>query len=71
MDGTRAKHPLTAVERIAGNTVQIHGRRLHPPHPFALFIDEAFNARADTKDLATERHELGVKPKPSVRKSRV
>jgi hypothetical protein len=38
---------------------------------FRSFVNEAFDAGVDTKDLATERHEFGVEPKTSVRKSGV
>jgi hypothetical protein len=71
MDASGTKHPLTAVERFAGDALQHDGRRLNQPHLSCPFVDEAIDARADTENFAAERYELGIEVEAPVRQVRV
>src|SRR5882757_1559625 len=71
MDAARTEHPLTAIKPFAADAFQDNCRGIHPPHLSGFFVDEAFDAGADAKDLAAERHEFGIERETSVRKSDV
>ena len=71
MDAARTEHSPPAIKRFAADAFQDNRRRLHPPQLSGPFVDESFDAGADAKDLAAERHQFGVEEETSVRKSDV
>src|SRR5215475_8459287 len=64
-DAAGAEYPPTAIERLADSAFQDDSRRVHPPQLSGLLVHETFNAGTDAKDLAAERHELGIERKTS------
>src|SRR5215475_111411 len=65
-DAARTEDPPAAIKRFAADAFQDDGRRVHPPQLSGLLVHEAFDAGADAKDLAAERHEFGIERKTPV-----